>query len=83
MQQGDPLGPLLFSLVLTNLFDRIPPAPGVLLSLWYLDDGTIVGSHPAVLELLHHIESLGPSFGLFLNKKKYELFRPADDQTSH
>ena len=81
VQQGDPLGPLLFSLVLTSLFDRIPPTPGVLLSLWYLDDGTIVGSRPAVLELLHHIGSLGPSFGLFLNKKKCELFWPAGDQS--
>ena len=33
VQQGDPLGPLLLSLVLTSLFDRIPPTPGVLLSL--------------------------------------------------
>ena len=61
MQQGDSLGPLLFSLVLTSLFDRIPPTPGVFLSLWYLDDGTIIGSRPAILELLHHIETLGPS----------------------
>ena len=80
MQQGDPLRPLLFSLVPTSLFDRISPTP-VLLSLWYLDDGTIVGSRPAVLELLHHSESLGPSFGLFLNKKKCELFWPAGDQS--
>ena len=81
VQQGDPLGPLLFSLVLTSLFDRIPPTPNVLLSLWYLDDGTIIGSRPAVLELLHHIETLGPSFGLFLNKKKCELYWPAGDQS--
>ena len=81
VQQGDPLGLLLFSLVLTSLFDRIPPTPNVLLSLWYLDDGTIIGSRPAVLELLHHIEILGPSFGLFLNKKKCELYWPAGDQS--
>ena len=81
VQQVNSLGPLLFSLVLTSLFNRIPPTPGVLLSLWYLDDGTIAGSRPAVMELLHHIESLGPSFGLFLNKKKFELFWPAGDQT--
>ena len=80
VQQGDLLGPLLFSLV-TSLFDRILPTPNVLLSLWYLDDGTIIGSRPAVLELLHHIETLGPSFGLFLNKKKCELYWPADDQS--
>ena len=33
VQQGDPLGPLLFSLVLTSFFNRIPLTPGVLLSL--------------------------------------------------
>ena len=42
---------------------------------------TFVGSRPAVLELLHHIESLGPSFGLHHSKKKCELFWPAGDQS--
>ena len=65
--------------MLTSLFDQIPPTPGVLISLWCLDDGTTVGSRPAVLELLQHIESLRPSFGLFLNNKKCELFWPAGD----
>ena len=42
---------------------------------------TFVGSRPAVLELLHHIESLGPSIVLFHNKKKCELFWPGGDQS--
>ena len=49
--------------------------------MWYLDNGTIVGSRPAVLELLHHIESFRSSFGLFLTTKKFELFWPTVDQS--
>ena len=64
-----------------NVVLVLTPTPGVLLSLRYLDDGTIIGSRPAVLELLHHIETLGPSFGLFLNKRKCKLYWPAGDQS--
>ena len=49
VQQGDPLGPLLFSLVLADLLDQIS-IPGIMFSVWYLDDGTIVGSCSAILE---------------------------------
>ena len=80
VQQGDPLGPLLFSLVLADFFDQIPLIPGILFSVWYLDDGTIVGTRPTVLEFLHQVESLGPSFGLHLSKKKCEIFWPTGDQ---
>ena len=80
VQQGNPLGPLLFSLVLADLLDQIS-IPGIMFSVWYLDDGTIVGSRSAILEFLSQVETLGPPLGLFLNKQKCELF--GHPETSH
>ena len=42
VQQGDTLNPHLFSLVQVDFFDQIPSIPGVLFSVWYLDNDTIV-----------------------------------------
>ena len=74
------MGPLLFSLVLNRLLDSISSIPGIVFSVWYLDDGTVVGTRSAVLDFLHKIELLGHPLGLFLNKKKCELFWPTGDQ---
>ena len=44
VQQGDPLGPLLFSLVLHPLALKIQREfPDLNLCVWYLDDGTVIG----------------------------------------
>ncbi|GKA21523.1 putative reverse transcriptase domain-containing protein, partial [Tanacetum coccineum] len=43
VQQGDPLGPLLFDLVLHPLICKIRDSFSLSLHAWYLDDGTIVG----------------------------------------
>ncbi|GKC21588.1 hypothetical protein Tco_1023738 [Tanacetum coccineum] len=63
VQQGDPLGPLLFS-------------------LWYLDDGTIVGDTLVVGKVLDLITKDGPRCGLHLNVDKTELFWPKEDPRS-
>ena len=48
VQQGDPLGPLLFSLVLMEFLDDLGPLPDLKLNLWYLDDGSFLGQRASV-----------------------------------
>ena len=79
VQQGDPLGPLLFSLVLLDFMDSIEVPPDISFQLWYLDDGTFAGTRSAVAELLELFCKHGPSFGLILNLKKCEVFWPSGD----
>ena len=43
VQQGDPLGPLLFALILHPLIHQIRDSCKLLLHAWYLDNGTLVG----------------------------------------
>ena len=80
VQQGDPLGPLLFSLVVLELMDDIGSAGKVPLQLWYLDDGTFIGPRPAIAQLFHLLQSRGPSVGLLLNPTKCEVFWPSGNQ---
>ncbi|KAL5500371.1 hypothetical protein EMCRGX_G011922 [Ephydatia muelleri] len=77
VQQGDPLGPLLFSLVLHKLVSTIDADDecfSLLLQAWYLDDGVLAGSRPAVLRAVHLLEELGPVLGIHINLTKCELF---------
>ena len=65
VQQGDPLGPLLFSLVLLQFIDFVKLHDLVNLHLWYLDDGTYIGSKSSLLKL-DSFSIHGPQFGLHL-----------------
>ena len=79
VQQGDPLGPMLFALVLHKLVSSIDADDGCLnliLQTWYLDDGVLANNHTAVLHALQIIEEMGPDLGLSINRAKYELFSP-------
>ena len=78
VQQGDPLGPLLFSLV---VLDKIGQIDGIALSVWYLDDGNFIGKRSAILSFLDKVISIGPDFGLHLNLSKCEIFWPTGDQS--
>ena len=76
-QQGDPLGPLLFCLVLHEVVTAIA-ADSICLQLSfhssYMDDGVIAGPKQAALLALSIIKQLGPPLGLFINTSKCELF---------
>ena len=75
VQQGDPLGPLLFAIAIHPLVLRIQSeCPALLLNKWYLDDGTIVGKIEDVHHALHIVQEECASIGLQLNESKSVLF---------
>ena len=74
VQQGDPLGPLLFCLVLHVLVSKLlNESPGLALNNWYMDDGSLFGKIEDVLKAWKLIKELGPELGLFSNLEKCEL----------
>jgi hypothetical protein len=82
VQQGDPLGPFLFSLSLSGITDHIQRlCPSLALNVWFLDDGTLVGTTTDVRKALGAIIEFGPDMGLFLNLQKCELWWPSLDPT--
>ena len=72
MVYSDPLGPLLFSLVLAPIIEEIR-ALNPRLNLWYLDDGVIVGPPNLLQQAWDIIQSKGPGFGLHPNAAKCEF----------
>jgi len=77
VHQGDPLGPLLFSVVLHSLVRLIEERVlGLDVHVWYLDDGTIIGDIDLVVRALSVIEC-GPRLGAHLNHEKSEIWWPS------
>ena len=88
MQQGDPLGPLLFCLVLHKLVATIASdevASHLLYHKWYMDDGVVAGTRNAVARVIAIIKEQGPHLGLFIKDPKCDLnsFSSADEKVQH
>jgi hypothetical protein len=69
-QQGDPLGPLLFSLTIQPLLAGLTSV----LSLGYLDDLTVGDKQTVVAADIQRVKDFGENMGLTLNISKCELF---------
>lgn len=67
VHQGDPLGPLLFTLTLHPLVQKIDSQCILDLHAWYLDDGTIIGDTLEMSKALSIIQAYGMCRGLHLN----------------
>jgi hypothetical protein len=76
VQQGDPLGPLLFCLAIHDLVAAIQTE----FAVFYLDDGTLSGPVDCVMSALTSIEDRAQNLGLELNHSKSELIC-VDDST--
>ena len=71
VQQGDPLGPQAFALTLHPIIERIAEElPGLLINVWYLDNGILCDSEEDILKDLNTIEEDVPSMGLHFNRSK-------------
>ncbi|GAU97086.1 hypothetical protein RvY_08441 [Ramazzottius varieornatus] len=70
VQQGDPLGPLLFCLATRSLSKSLTSP----FNLWYLDDATLGGTLEQVSADLQTVISAGAALGLQLNMSKCEVF---------
>ena len=69
VQQGDPLGPLLFCLAIHKMCAKLKSE----LTVFYLDDGTLGGSREVVINDMKLIEEEASKLGLRLNRSKCEL----------
>ena len=70
VQQGDPLGPFLFSLGIQEIVSSMESE----LNVWYLDDGTLGGDTNTVFKDLEKIKDATITHGLEINPEKCELF---------
>eukprot|EP00435_Cladocopium_sp_Y103_P064641 s718_g26.t1 len=72
VQQGDPLGPLLFSAALQPLASDLRQC-GLDIAVHYLDDGVLAGDITAVSQALQLVQHRAAAIGLQLNLSKCDL----------
>ena len=83
-QQGDPLGPVLFSIAALHCTVLPGPLSNSLRGLgWYLDDGLIIGPAAKVYEALSWIRSRGAEIGLVMNAGKTEILSQQRSTWAH
>jgi hypothetical protein len=85
VQQGDPLGPALFSLALADLWKRVPVADRDALDItaFFLDDGFLTGPPEPLARVVRFIEEEGPAIGVHLNRSKTEFIGSDADYAAH
>ena len=69
VHQGDPLGPLLFAILLQPILIELQELYGLRLSAWYLGNGTLFGTRTALSQAWDVIATQH-SRGLVLNQEK-------------
>ena len=74
VQQGDPLGPLLFCLAIRKLTSKLKSD----FNQWYLDDGVLGGDPKIVKDDYESIIEAGRELGLSINEVKCELVTNSD-----
>jgi hypothetical protein len=80
VQQGDPLGPLLFAITLQPVLEKIRvECPGLIMNSWYLDDGTLAGNARDIARAIQILEE-GTARGLTLNKGKCLMWTGSDSK---
>ena len=77
MQQGDPMGPLGFSLAINTLVTKLKTG----LNCWYLDDGCLLGDLQEIETDFNTILESQNDFGLTVNTSKCEIFDPFCERT--
>ena len=75
VQQGDPLGPLLFALAVKH----ISHSAVCRFTVWYLDDATIGGTTESVITEINRIKNAASLGGLELNTAKCEIISESTD----
>mmetsp|Transcript_2547 Transcript_2547/g.5878 ORF Transcript_2547/g.5878 Transcript_2547/m.5878 type:complete len:633 (+) Transcript_2547:396-2294(+) len=80
VQQGDPLGPLLFALALQPILERVhAEVPGLDMLVFYLDDGTLAGTAAQLSQALEIIVSAAALIGLRVRIPKCALYTPSSE----
>ena len=77
VQQGDPLGPLLFSLAIHDIASSMKSN----FNVWYLDDATIAGDPRSVCDDIKRCSCILADIGLFQNPFNSELVNLGLDET--
>ena len=74
VQQGDPLGPLLFALALHRFVSAISASVPLIFHSWYLDDGVFCGTLSSVRQVVKLLQAATPVSGLLVKLDKCEAF---------
>ncbi|CAE8721897.1 unnamed protein product [Polarella glacialis] len=86
VQQGDPLGPLLFSAAIQPIVEQLRRlevnGKKLDLSTFYLDDGFLAGDIEVVAAALRLVQSEGAGIGLQLQLGKCQLVLPAGSSSA-